>query len=65
MLAARISKDKDHCLLFAGGAGRNELRVFDNDSEGTGTYKNMAYLNEQRGSILCLDTAKNGPSEIW
>ena len=31
VLAARFSKDPEGSMFFAGGAGRNELRAFDND----------------------------------
>ena len=34
VLAARFSKDRDRSLIFAGGAGRNELRCWDNDTDG-------------------------------
>lgn len=64
-LAARLSKDKDHSLIFAGGAGRNELRVFDNDTDGSGRYRELANLNNNQGVIMCIDTAPNGRAVAW
>ena len=44
-LATRLSKDRDRSLIFAGGAGRNELRVFDNDTDGSGRFRELGNLN--------------------
>ena len=60
VLACRFSKDKDRSLIFAGGAGKNELRVWDNDTDGSGRFSQLGNLNENRGTIMCLDTAGNG-----
>lgn len=60
VIAARFSKDRDHSLIFAGGAGRNELKVFDNDTEGLGTYKHMGSFSDTRHPIMCLDVSPNG-----
>lgn len=60
ILAARYSRDRDHSLIFAGGAGRNELKVFDNDTEGMGTYKQLGSFSDMRSPIMCLDVSPNG-----
>lgn len=60
MLACRFSKDRDTSLIFAGGAGRNELRTWDNDTDGHGRFKMMGLLNETRYPVFCIDTAPNG-----
>ena len=65
VLAARFSKDRDSSVIFAGGAGRNELRCWDNDTDGTGRYKELGHINENRGSIMCMDTASNGKQVAW
>ena len=65
VLATRFSKDRDRSLIFAGGAGRNELRVFDNDTWGVGRYKEMGHLNDARGAIMCIDTAPSGKAVAW
>ena len=44
VLAARFSKDPDRSLIFAGGAGRNELKCFDNDLENMGRFKELVSL---------------------
>ena len=65
VLAARFSKDRDRSLIFAGGAGRNELRAFDNDTWGVGRYKEMGHLNDARGAIMAIDTSPNGRQMAW
>ena len=65
VLAARFSKDPEGSLVFAGGAGRNELKAFDNDSDQFQRYKELGHLNDNRHSILCMDTSKNGKWVAW
>ena len=65
VLAARFSKDSEGSCFFAAGAGRNELRAFDNDTEGFNRYKELGHLNDNRYSILCMDTCKNGKWLAW
>ena len=40
-------------MIFAGGAGKNELRAFDYD---TGNI--VCIISEMERSILCMDTMK-------
>ena len=65
VLAARFSKDRDRSLIFAGGAGRNELRAWDNDTDGQGRFKELGHLNSALGTIMCIDTAANGTQMAW
>lgn len=60
VLCARYSKDRDRSVFFAGGAGKNDLKVFDNDTEGTGKFRELASFNDNRSAILCLDTSHDG-----
>lgn len=60
VLSTRFSKDKDHSLIFAGGAGRNELKVFDNDTDGSGYFKQMGTFSDNRHAIMCMDVSPNG-----
>ena len=60
IFATRFSRDRDHSLIFAGGAGRNELKVFDNDTDGNGYFKQLGTFSETRNAIMCLDVAPNG-----
>ena len=64
-LATRLSKDRDRSLIFAGGAGRNELRVFDNDTDGSGRFRELGNLNNNQGAIMCIDTAPSGRHVAW
>ena len=65
VFGCRFSKDEGHSLIFAGGAGRNELRVFDNDTDGSGRFKELGHLNETRHAIMCIDTSPNGKQVAW
>lgn len=65
VFCCRFGKDKDLPVIFAGTAGRNELRIFDNDSEGTGRYKELGHINDNRNVIMCMDTASNGKQLAW
>ena len=58
--AARFSKDKDQSVIFAGGAGRNEFKVFDNDTDGQGKYRVLGALSGHSDSYLACDTSPNG-----
>ena len=65
VMCCRFSKDRDRSIVFAGGAGRNELRAFDNDTPGLGVFKQIGNLNENRSPIMCMDTATNGCQMAW
>lgn len=49
-------------LIFAGGAGRNELKIFENNVDGSGSMRIMATLNEFDSAVLSVDVSKNGES---
>ena len=57
---ARFSKDRDSSVLFACGAGRNEARVYDNDSDGSGKYRELASTPQGMDPYLSMDTSPNG-----
>lgn len=65
VFTCRFGKDRDTPVLFAGTGGKNELRVFDNDSDGSGRFKDLGHLNDNRGVIMCMDTASNGKQVAW
>ena len=65
VMSARFSKDPESSLFFAAGAGRNEFRAFDNDTDGLSRYKEMGHLNDNRYPVLCMDVAKNGKWIAW
>ena len=62
VFGARYSNDKERSLIFACGAGRSEVRAFDNDTEFTGRYKDMGQIMDHTGrtSFYCMDAAANG-----
>lgn len=41
---ARFSKDRDSSVIFACGAGKNEFRAYDNDTENTGKFKELGHF---------------------
>lgn len=41
--ATRFSKPIPN-LILAGGAGRNEVKIFENNVDGSQTFKNMATI---------------------
>lgn len=47
-------------LIFAGGAGKNELKIFENNCDGHGTMRILGQISEIDSPILSMDTAKNG-----
>ena len=61
VLGARFSQPHPD-LIFAGGAGRNELKIFENNIDGSGSMRIMATLNELESAVLTVDTSKNGES---
>jgi hypothetical protein len=51
-------------LIFAGGAGKNELKVFENNCDGQANMRILAQISEIDSPILSMDTAKNGDVAI-
>ena len=60
LYGARFSKDDSSSVIFACGAGRNEAKCFDNDTEGNGKYREVCHLADNHAAILCMDTSPNG-----
>ena len=59
VLGARFSQPHPD-LIFAGGAGRNELKIFENNIDGSGSMRIMATLNELESAVLSIDVSRNG-----
>ena len=53
--ASRFSKPSPH-LIFAGGAGRNEIKIFENNIDGSASMRNLAVINELDSPVLSMDT---------
>ena len=56
--AANYSKDDDTSVFFACGAGKNELKVFENNTE-EGLFRNLGVISDTQ-AFLCMDTGNNG-----
>lgn len=56
---ARFSRPDPH-LIIAGGAGRNEIKVFENNVDGSATTKLLSTISEFESPCLSMDAAKNG-----
>lgn len=59
VLGTRFSRPRPN-VIFAGGAGKNELKIFENNIDGSGTMRMLASINEIDSPILSMDAAKNG-----
>jgi hypothetical protein len=55
----RFSKPDPH-LIIAGGAGRHEIKVFENNVDGLQTMKILGTINELDSPCLSMDAAKTG-----
>jgi len=49
-------------LLFAGGAGKNEVKVFENNPDGNANFKLLAYIHEFDTACLSMDVDRKGES---
>ena len=47
-------------MIIAGGAGKNEVKIFENNIDYAGTFKNQCTLDLFDTPVLCLDTSKIG-----
>lgn len=56
---ARFSRPDPH-LIIAGGAGRNEIKVFENNVDGAATTKVLSTINEFDSPCMAMDAAKTG-----
>lgn len=52
LYSAMFNRKQD--LIFAGGAGRNEVRVFDYESGNI-----VCIISEMERSVLCMDVASS------
>jgi hypothetical protein len=46
--------------LFAGGAGKNELKMFENNVDGSASFRTLAHMTDLETPCLSLDVTKNG-----
>lgn len=56
---ARFSRPTPH-LIFAGGAGKSEVKIFENNCDNTASMKILAVISELESPCLSLDVDKKG-----
>lgn len=61
MYGARFSRPNPN-LIFAGGAGRNEVKIFENNIDSSASMRIMSIINEFDSPCLSLDASNNGES---
>jgi hypothetical protein len=59
LFATRFSKNNAN-LIISGGAGKNELKVFENNADGSASFRVLASITELEAPILSIDTNKGG-----
>ena len=60
LFGARFSKDDYRSVIFACGAGKNEAKCFDNDTDGNGKYRELSHVADNTNPVLCCDTSPSG-----
>lgn len=63
-LATKFSKPKPN-LIFSGGAGKNEIKIFENNIDGSATMKILGTVSDLESPCLCIDASKNGESIVF
>lgn len=56
---ARFSKPEPH-FIFAGAGGKNELKIFENNVDGSASMRIVTHISDLDAPILSLDTSKTG-----
>jgi hypothetical protein len=59
LFATRFMRGKPD-LIFAGGAGKNEMKVFENNCDGAANMRILGQISDIDSPVLSMDTAKNG-----
>jgi hypothetical protein len=57
--AAKFSKPIPH-LIYAGGAGKNEIKIFENNPDGSQMFKQMAAVQDFDCPVLSIDVCHSG-----
>lgn len=61
LYGTRFSKPHPN-LIVAGGAGKNEVKVFENNSDGSATFRVLTSILDLETPCLSLETSKQGDS---
>ena len=59
VFATRFSKPTPNFIL-AGGAGKNEVRIFENNADGSANFRTLAHISELETPCLSMDATKSG-----
>ena len=59
VFGARFTKPNPN-MIIAGGAGKNEVKIFENNCDGSASYRVLASLNDLDAPCLSLDVTRNG-----
>ena len=59
LFACKFSKPNPN-LIIAGGAGKNEVKIIENNADGSANFKIQGAIHELETPCLSLDTAKTG-----
>ena len=63
-LATKFSKPNPN-LIFSGGAGKNEIKIFENNIDGSASMRILGTITDLESPCLCIDAAKNGESILF
>jgi hypothetical protein len=58
LFATRFSKSSPN-YIFGGGGGKNEVKVFENNADGSASFRPLAQISELDSPCLSIDTTKN------
>jgi len=59
VFGARFSKPIPN-FIIAGGAGKKEVKIFENNADGSATFRILSSIQEFETPCLSLDTSKSG-----
>lgn len=59
MFGTRFSKPNPN-LIIAGGGGKNEVKIFENNADGSANFRMLTNIHELESPCLSLDVTKNG-----
>lgn len=57
--ATKFSKPKPN-LIIAGGAGKNDIKIFENNADGSASFRVLSTITDLEAPVMSLDHSKNG-----
>jgi len=64
LFGARFSKPNPN-FIIAGGAGKNEIKIFENNADGSASFRILAQIHELEAPCLAIDTSKTGDNFVF